>query len=259
MAVYNLGGEGLSSVNTVVEAQRQFSLPVWPWKFSAVPFPGPVKSPVDISVDMLAEHASRLFKTAWKWTFGGSASELKDKYWMCMGAMRKDDWMLSRKLKVAIRELKDDSSDMSLMIYVWWEMQRAKDKGHSGVSPYHTFDTSRITSKQVRGFFWRDCGQVLKVSPGLWTQAAEEAHDLFKDFEAYNAYLEHGDIDTAKHVWDLVYATELKLIYYEHERQYARVREALSKKAYDYDIGLWIATNVGEYLKVKDILAARLV
>ncbi len=253
-----MGGEHLSTVNTVAAAQVQFKLPTWPYKFKPVPFPTPVISPIDTDAPTLGEHAALVYKTCWKWVWGGDAALLKQKFWQCLGVMRKDDWAAARKLKVALREAKDSGSHISLLLYVWWEMARALDRGRDGLPPQSCFDASRIASKQVRGFFWRDCGDALTVMPHIWTQASEEAHELFHDFTRYNAFLAPGDVEAAKAIWGFEYAMELKLIHFEHERQYDRIADAIRRRLVKFDIGLWIAADVRDYLKIKDIAAKAL-
>lgn len=255
MTVYTLGGESLPAINTVTRAQQQYRLPVWPWKFKPVPFPPPVQSPVDIGAPELAEHAANVYRTCWKWVWGGDREKLNSRYWACMAVMRKDDWAMARRLKSALREVKDEGSNLSLLIFVWWEMARAQDRGMDGVPPSSCFSPSRLTSKQVRGFFWRDCGSALTTMPHVWTRAAERAHALFADFSTYNRFLPEGRTDLAKEVWEFEHAPELSRLADEHVRQYDRIADAISTRQWKYDIGLWIAADVRDYLKIADISA----
>src|SRR5574343_173593 len=258
MQEFNLGGGHLPSPKGVVtKAMMSGLIPRWPHHFRGVQVPAPTISPTDVSVEDLSKHLSEIFKIAWKWTWGGGSDELKEQYWKCLGVMRKAEYALPRKMKAALRELKDGGSNLSLMLYAWWQMQRAKDKGLSSCAPQSVFDPVRLTNAQHRGFFWRDCGDVLKVMPAVWTKASEEAHDLLAEVKGYDAYFE--DVEEVVSLWKWWgYAREMKLITFEHERQYARIRDAVDKRVWAYDLGLWVASDLCQYLKIKDICSERL-
>ena len=238
------------------EAMRRGLVPSWPnVQFRPVKVPGPTLSPDDVAVDTLAEHLAVLYKQAFYWS-GQEHGDLKSKYFMALTILRKNNCDLARRMKVALRQLKDQGSRLPLMIWAWWVIQRGYEKDKKGASPQAVFEAKRITDKRVRGFFWRDCGQGMENQPPLWTTACKKAFYLHQDFLRVDAHVK--SVAEAASFWELWYAREFHRLALQAESEYGLVNDKVQERVWAYDLGMWLTTDIPTYLKMPTLVSTSL-
>ena len=240
------------------EAARLGLVPSWPGsRFPEVKVPGPPLSQDDASAENIARHCASLYSQAYEWSGRPfDRGTLKAKYHMALNVLSRENYTLARKVKVALRQIRDGQSRLPLVIWAWWVVQRGFDKDRDGAAPQAVFDAEKITDAQQRGFFWRDCGAGMLSQPSLWTKASQEAHTLYQDFLTLDAYIPSAEI--AANIWLVWYAAKFQKLADTAAVQHSTVADKVQSKAYSYDLGLWLTTDITKYLKIGHIAVTAL-
>lgn len=240
------------------EAARRGLIPSWPnGRFQPVKIPAPPRSQDDAPADAIAKHCAQLYSQAYAWSGRKlDKGDLKSKFHMALSVLSKDSYAIARQMKSALRQLRDGHHPFPLLLWAWWVVQQGYLKDRDGAAPQAVFSHERIMDSKARSYFYRDCGGGLAQMPAIWPAAAQAASDHYREFLTIDAYLENAE--TAANIWEVWYAAKFQRLADVAERQHSTVNDKVLSKVHAYDLGLWLTTNVPEYLKVEHIAIVNL-
>jgi hypothetical protein len=238
------------------EAQRRGWVPSWPGHLNGVQIPPPDAIPANIALHDLIDTLSLVYWQACVWS-GMVEQQRRQFYWQARASLQKDENNLGRRMRVALRELHDSGSNLNIAIYTWWKVQRLTESGKN-VTAFNVWRPDDITNKQHRAWFYRDCGEIVRSHrPMLWPAATDQALEILRRWKTHDSVC--SSPDEAAEWWDALYVDDWEDAVERFSRQRAIIAAKIENAYYkNHDIGLWLAVDLAEHLKLKGIVSTNI-
>jgi hypothetical protein len=191
-------------------------------------------------------HLLELWQQAAKWT-NMPEDKRKKAEWVWRNSLKRESTQQALLGCVEqLHVLREENSQLCPLLWAWWRITKLLEEGKSGMEFLSVWSASALKSPKMRRWFYQEVDQENILRRQVWPEGASSLLSLIRQFEDEARKL--PDASSHKRLWEEVYSRLYNDTIERARFVQASAQRRIKERAEKYDLGVWLSTNLVEYL-----------